>query len=115
MTAAQLEPPFVERKTPAAVPAKILDPLASIATTVRLVNPVFDAAQFYPLSVETKTPPPSVLTYRVEPTFSKQYMLFTVIPVLLLTHCATDTCCIRSRVKKMPRALISVFIAFLVL
>lgn len=59
VSAAQLAPLFVERKTPLpAVPAKRLVPDTAKALTLVFGKPLLAAAQLVPLLVDRKTPPP---------------------------------------------------------
>ena len=72
LTAVQLVPLFVERKTPPTkVPAKRFEPETARAKTPVLVRPVLTAVQLVPLLVDRKTPPPYVPAKRFEPETAK--------------------------------------------
>src|SRR5882672_3123487 len=63
LTAVQLSPLSVDRKTPPNVPAKMwLVELIASARTFVVVSPLLTPDHVSPLSVERKIPPPWVLT-----------------------------------------------------
>jgi hypothetical protein len=64
----QLEPLFVERKTPPPeVPAKRLEPMQANEVTDVLVRPVLADLQLIPLLVERKIPPSRLAANRFVP------------------------------------------------
>jgi len=72
LTAVQLVPLLVERKTPPPkVPAKRFVPEIARAKTLVFVKPELTAVQLVPLLVERKTPPPKVPAKRFVPEIAR--------------------------------------------
>jgi hypothetical protein len=82
LTAVQLIPLLVERKTPPSVPAKRFVSLTAKEETEVLVNPVLTAVQLVPLFVERKTPLP-VPAKRFVPLTAREVIKVFVNPVLM--------------------------------
>ena len=83
LTAVQLAPLLVEKKTPPpSVPAKRCVPLAARAKTAVAVKPELASVQLVPFIVERKTPPPSVPARRLVPETAKDQTFPSLSPLV---------------------------------